>query len=311
MARKERTGSARQLGGEQGGWRHPGTHRVLWAEDARDVVLEGLQCAGPTPLLLLEGGTGCASAVYPIPAAARAREVRLTHSGGDGLPILWQRQGGQGVPGAQLCQLAGQQVPLHLQLGLGTEAALELLPCHVQPLSPAQQVHPGEGAGQSAPAALAPRPPLPHLTAPRGSGPAPHHGSVPSAPASAAPWYSQPLWRPPTPPQPMSGCKRSVAAEALAPAPHLPLPMASPTHQCWTLSRVSSFSCSSPGTKFSVSSSRLSSKDTAGGTSDSYLWAPSTALPPHAPCRPLPPNGSTAVPGRKAAAAWSRTGGSG
>lgn len=187
VARKERTGSARQLGEEQGSWRHPGTHRVFWAEDPRDVVLEGLQRAGPAPLLLLEGGTGCASAVHPIPAASGAQEARATHRGGDGLPILWQRQGGQGIPGAQLCQLPGQQIPLHLQLGLGTEAALELLLRLMQPLPPAQQVHPGEGTGQSAPAALAPHPPLLHLTAPRGSGAAPLRGSLPSTPASAAP----------------------------------------------------------------------------------------------------------------------------
>lgn len=132
------------------GWRpgwHPGTHRVLWAEDPCDVVLEGLQCTGPTPLLLLEGRRGCASAVHPTPAASRAHEARLTHRGGDRLPILWQRQGRQGVPGAQLCQLPGQHVPLQLQLGLGTEAALELLPRLMQPLPPAQQVHPGEGTG--------------------------------------------------------------------------------------------------------------------------------------------------------------------
>lgn len=185
----ERKGQAQQgEGGEQGGWRHPGTHRVLWAEDARDVVLEGLQCTGPALLLLLEGGMGCAPAGEdPIPAASRAQEARLTHCGGDGLPILWQRQSGQGVLDAQLRQLPGQQVPLHLQLGLGTEAALELLLRLMQPLPPAQQVHPGEGTGRSAPAALAPRPPLLRLTARWGSGPAPHHGSLPSAPASAAP----------------------------------------------------------------------------------------------------------------------------
>lgn len=62
-----------------------------------------------------------------------------------------------------------------------------------------------------------------------------------------------------------------------------PLPRPSPAHECWTLSTVSSFSCSSPGTRLSVSSSKLSSKDTAGGTSGPYLQAPSTALPPARP----------------------------
>lgn len=47
-----------------------------------------------------------------------------------------------------------------------------------------------------------------------------------------------------------------------------------PTHECCTLSIVSSFSCSSPCSRPSVSSSKLSSKVTAGGTSESYLQNP-------------------------------------
>lgn len=196
--------------------------------------------------------------------------------------VVLQQQHRQRLPGPQLCQLGGQQVPLCLQLGLRAEAALELLLHLLQPLPLAQQVHPGDRMGRSDPAA-APCPPptashrspgLRPCSSPRISAcsSCTRCSLLLTASMAAASSSSTDVRLQETPVA--LSCSAGSSSPCLQPGP---------AHECWTLSMVSSFSCSSAGARLSVSSSKLSSNDTTGGTSEPYLQAASMALLPTCP----------------------------
>lgn len=196
------------------------------------------------------------------------------HRGRGGVAVVLQERHRGRLAGAQLLQLGLQQVLLGLQLGLAAQRHLQPLQLLLQHLPLAQQVNPAGGREGSAGRRED------RWEAATGRTPSPLAGVdalllLPELPLQLSDHFLPAQHR-------LGGRSQLVChrgepvperraavgpASQMRPADPWHPPPRPGAHVCCTLSTVSSFSCSSPGSRASLSSSSDSSNVTQGGMS--------------------------------------------